>query len=204
MAAVVVAIVVLADGCGWLFEPDQDTALIGDSITDQARSAFRAELGDDHDLDIRAVGGLRTDQLVGPTAEAAARHPDAAVVNLGTNDVFQDHPLDASMASMDELLGLLDGVPCSFVVTVNESMASGAGDDVAGRAAAFNDGLRQVAVAHGVEVIDWAAFVEAYLAAGQPEGDLTFDTIHPTEVGQRLLIQLYDDALAGCDPDVGG
>lgn len=188
-------------GCSWILGPDQDTALIGDSITDQSRATFDDVLGDDHRLDVRAFPGVRTDEWVDQARLAAEAAPDAAVVNLGTNDVFQAVPPAASGAAMAEILNLLGDVPCTFVVTVNEKMVSTRGDDLPGRAAALNDELRQVAADHGARVIDWAAAVDAELAAGEPNGSLTVDTVHPTAYGESLMAGLYDDALASCDPD---
>lgn len=190
-------------GCSWLLGPSQDTALIGDSITDQSRRTFDEVLGDDHRLDVRAFPGVRTDEWVDQARLAAAAGPDAAVVNLGTNDVFQAVPPERSAAAMDQILTHLDAVPCTFVVTVNEKMVSTEGADLPGRAAALNDELRTVASAHGAGVIDWAAAVDAELAAGEPNGSVTGDTVHPTPYGEQLLAGLYDDALAGCDPDRG-
>lgn len=190
-------------GCSLLVGSRQPTALLGDSITDQSRDTFEETLGDGHRLDIRAAPGVRTDEWIDEARRAAAARPDAVIVNLGTNDVFQATPIDESTAAMDSILTELGQVPCTFVVTVNESLVSGPGDDLPARAAAINAAWRRLADAHGVEVIDWSATVAAELAAGEPDGSVTSDTVHPTPYGERLLAGLYDEALADCDPDVG-
>lgn len=195
--------VLVASGCGLLVGPRRSTALLGDSITDQSRDTFDEVLGADHRLDIRAAPGVRTDEWIGEARRAAAARPDAVVVNLGTNDVFQATPIEQSTEAMDSVLTELDGVPCTFVVTVNESLVSGPGDDLPARAAAVNAEWRRLADEHGAEVIDWSATVAGELAAGEPDGSVTSDTVHPTPHGERLLADLYDEALAECDPDDG-
>jgi len=197
--ALAVALVPALVSCGLLREaPTTEAALIGDSITDQSRDTFDDVLGDDYLLDVRAFPGVRTDEWIEQAQLAALEQPQLAVVNLGTNDVFQGAPLERSMAAVQQMLDLLGFVPCRYVVTVNEAMVSNVGDDLPARARDYNAALRSLAAAEQVEVLDWSAVVVAELAAGEPGGSVTVDTVHPTDRGEGLLADLYRQAMDEC------
>jgi len=207
-AGVVVLVASLLAGCGLFSSPTTEVALVGDSITDQSRDTFRDRLGDDYLLDVRAFPGVRTDEWVGQARLAASEEPSLAVVNLGTNDVYQQWPVEQSMAAMRAILDELGAVPCRYVVTVNERMFSFDIEDLPDRAQAFNAALRALAAEEAIEVLDWAAVVAAELDAGEPNGAVTSDTVHPTDYGEKLLADLYRDGMDACElpllPEVPG
>ncbi|MEZ5143253.1 MAG: hypothetical protein R2726_12155 [Acidimicrobiales bacterium] len=67
------------------------------------------------------------------------------------------------------------------------------------RARAFNEMLARVAAARpGTDLVDWTAAVDAYVAAGEPDGPFTTDSVHPAPAGQRALARLYRQALDSC------
>ena len=192
-------------GCGWLAgDPGPPVVLVGDSITHQSDDTAAEVLGGDWDVEVVAEPGVRTDEWVAPAVAAAGEGPTAAVVNLGTNDVFAGTPPATSMAAMGAILDAFAGTPCTWVVTVNEHMVSTRGDDLPGRARAYNDALRDLAAERDVGVIDWSAAVGEQLAAGEPGGSVTFDTVHPTDpFGEELLLGRYAAALDGCEVPTG-
>lgn len=174
-------------------------ALVGDSITDQTRATFDDELGDDWLIEIDAVPGLRIAEQQAALEDLVAEEPDAIVVNLGTNDVLNGHPLEASFEDMAAMLDAASQVPCSFTVTVNEHIFQLGRDDGWNDASiALNVEMRAMAEERGVGIIDWSAEVGRQLEAGEPDGPVTTDTVHPTDLGQDLLIGLYEDALDTC------
>lgn len=199
VTGVALASLVLA-GCGLFSSSKGDAALVGDSITDQSREAFRRELGDDWRLRVEAVPGLTIAEMQGALEAAVAAGPEAVVVNLGTNDVLAEGPLaETAAADLAAALDVAAEVPCAYAVTVNEHMFQYE-DDLEGQARSLNDELRALADERDIEVIDWSAEVGRQLEAGEPGGSLTTDTVHPTDpYGQQVLAALYADALDGCE-----
>lgn len=182
----------------WPFRPR--VALLGDSITVVSEDALRGELRHDYRLDIEATSGLRTDQLVPAVDAEVPPGQDQVVINLGTNDVGQSWPLEQSEASLRELLARFPDARCIHLVTVNERILDFAGRGAENeRARAFNAMLARVAASRpGADVVDWTAEVDAYVAAGEPEGPFTTDSVHPTPAGQRALARMYHRALDAC------
>lgn len=197
--AVVVLLTCGTPGCS-LFDDgtDREVVLVGDSITDMSRDQLDDHL-DGWDVEVEAVPGL----LIADQQEAIERlvegSPEAVVVNLGTNDVLDGHPLDQSVADLAAMLDVAGQVPCAFVVTINEHIFQLGRDDGWNDAAiSLNVELRALAEERGIGVIDWSARVGEELEAGEPDGPVTTDTVHPTDHGIALLVDLYDEALSTC------
>jgi hypothetical protein len=63
----------------------------------------------------------------------------------------------------------------------------------------MNDRFHQLLEDDGdFDLVDWNLAIEQYIADGRPEGPLLYDTVHPTDVGQRILTDIYTDALRSC------
>lgn len=193
LAAVLVAVALVVRARAERGEP---VAVIGDSITEVSAPAIRGELRPEWNPELAALSGRRVAELQGDAERLAADAPEQAIVNLGTNDVLQSYPLDQSMLDYAALLDTLRGVRCVHVVTLNEQMVPA--DGVGERARAFNVRLRQLAAERRLDVVDWSAVVADELAAGEPNGAVLTDTVHPTAIGQRLLAEQYADALERC------
>jgi lysophospholipase L1-like esterase len=75
-------------------------------------------------------------------------------------------------------------------------MINGTGDAGA-RARRLNEAIREIAARRpNVLVIDWAAIERQEVAErGEP---ITTDTVHPNDVGNRVLADAYGDSLAAC------
>jgi hypothetical protein len=188
--AVLVAAVVLIG-------PKPGVAVIGDSITFVSAPEIGDALGDDWDATIDGRPGFTVaDQL--PTARALAEdRPEQVILNLGTNDVTGQDALGPALAALAEMVALFPDAECVHLVTVSELMAI-EDVDAPARAAAFNEGVDRLASTDPrLRVIDWTAAVQAAQDA-DPDVALTDDTVHPSPDGQRLLADLYDQALAGC------
>jgi lysophospholipase L1-like esterase len=178
-------------------EPGPPVALIGDSITANLQKEAKRRLGDDYALTVDGRPGyLAGEQL--PAVENAARFPfDQVVINLGTNDVMtSDHDLDETVASLDQAVTAVAGIRCVHLVTVSEGMINET-DDAGPRARRVNQAIREIAARHpNVRVIDWAAIERQEQAdRGEP---ITTDTVHPTDVGNRVLADAYGESLAAC------
>ena len=113
------------------------------------------------------------------------------MINLGSNDVLLGESDDVTNQSMATMFDAFASSPCVTVVTVNEHFVFG--KDQAAHARRVNDRLRLEAAARGFSIVDWNKMVEDYEGAGSVNGRITSDSVHPNELGQRLLI----DAVRG-------
>jgi lysophospholipase L1-like esterase len=172
-------------------------ALIGDSITANLESTARGRLGGDYALSVDGRPGFLADQQL-PTAVNTARFPfDQVVINLGTNDVMNsDHDLEETTASLGQITGAVAVIRCAHLVTVSEEMVNDTGD-AGPRARRLNDAIRAIAAEHpNVRVIDWATIERDY---EREHGEtITTDTVHPNDVGNRVLADAYGASLATC------
>ena len=86
------AIVLLSGGGPGASKPT--VVFDGDSITVLATPAIHQLLDPSYDVNVLAVIGIRINQSLPALQSALKLHPDAVVVNLGTNDALQggEHP----------------------------------------------------------------------------------------------------------------
>jgi GDSL-like Lipase/Acylhydrolase family len=170
---------------------------LGDSITDQARTPLVDDLDADPSL-IKAISGIKIELMVGPAMELAAVHPSQVVINLGTNNVLAGSPVDGEVDGLIRLVDLFPDASCVHLVTINEHMIQQERDVNVG-ARQLNDRLHAVAAANPrVRIVDWAKIVDDYDAAGDPDGPITTDTVHPAPAGQKLLLDAYRASIASC------
>ena len=172
-------------------------ALIGDSITANLESTARHQLGDEYALAVDGRPGFLADQQL-PVVVNTARFPfDQVVINLGTNDVMNsDHDLDETTATLGQITDAVAGIGCVHLVTVSEGMVNDTGD-AGPRARRVNDAIREIAAEHpNVRVIDWAKIERDF---EREHGEtITTDTVHPNDVGNRVLADAYEASLANC------
>lgn len=178
--------------------PTDDVVVVGDSITEGGDPILRRELSPPYHLRIRGRGGYRIEEMEPYAIELATTRPEQVVINLGSNDILKSWPAANSAVALSRMLDRFDGARCVHLVTVNEYFAPGDDLTTHDRAVALNAEIRRVATSRGHDVIDWSALVGRYLAAGQPDGPITEDSVHPTERGQVELAGLYREALDRC------
>ena len=169
---------------------------VGDSITDQARSALAVSLPPEDTLDIEAVPGRKFQEMLPFAKQAAQAHPAQVVVNLGSNDVLLGEDDAVTNPAMTEMFDLFTGIPCVHVVTVNEGFVFG--KDQAAHARRVNDQLRRIAAERGYSVIDWNQMVLDYVQSGSVNGPITSDSVHPSDVGKEMLVSAIRHSLAQC------
>lgn len=176
---------------------DPPVALVGDSITANLERTAQRRLGDDWALSVDGRPGYLADQQL-TTVQNVAKFPfDQVVINLGTNDVMtSDHDLDETAATLAQMTDLLAGVRCVHLVTISEEMVNDTGD-AAARARELNDAIRRIDASHAnVDVIDWAAIERDY--EREHGMTITTDTVHPDDIGNRVLADAYGAALDAC------
>lgn len=178
--------------------PADDVALVGDSITEQSERILHEVLDPSFKVRVRGRGGYRIEEMEPYAIELATTKPEQVIINLGTNDVLTNWPVEKATAAMNRLVSTFRGARCVYIVTITEGMRSERDPNQSARALVFNLELRRIAAANNVQIIDWAGLVRADTAAGSPNGELTSDTVHPTDEGRRRLAQLYQSALDTC------
>ena len=175
-----------------------EVVVLGDSITEQATGPLHERFDSSYAMSISGVSGERADQRVADASAYAATTPGQVIINLGTNDVLQGTPPDETASSLTQIAEGFTDTRCIHLVTINESMVDLSRPQLHDGAVAVNERVRSMAAAHGWDVIDWAGIVAASDRAGNPEGPLTLDTVHPTPLGQQRLLDAYADALHRC------
>lgn len=173
-------------------------AIVGDSITEQGESALEAGLSGGWQLRIDGRSGFTVAKQLPAAQHLAAWGPSQVVVNLGTNDVLKAPDLGPSADALREVIAAFPDASCVHLVTLNEGIRL-AGTSYAARSAELNQVMAELAAADPrVDVIDWSSAVVADEAGSDPDDPILVDTIHPTSRGQRVLTDLYAEALAGC------
>jgi lysophospholipase L1-like esterase len=177
----------------------QDVIIIGDSITHLAQDEVARREGTRYDFTIRATNEATSARMLAEAEALGNRQPRQLIINLGTNDINKDIPEEETVANVRAIADLFDSTDCIHIVTLNEHIVSYERPILARRAEDMNVRFQQLIEEDGdFEMIDWNLEIERYIATGQPEGPLLFDTVHPTEVGQRVLADLYTEALESC------
>lgn len=199
----------LATGCTESAEAEDPTttvpararpvvAVVGDSITFGAEAALHAALDDRVDLHVEGVVGATTAQMLPAARQLSSLDPDVVVINLGTNDATTR---GSSPATEDDLRAHLDLFPdasCRYLVTLTEEPTM---PGYAETTADTNARIRDLDEAlDATDVIDWQAALAGDDAAGSPDGPYLSDAVHPTPVGQAVLVGMIADAVTGtCD-----
>jgi lysophospholipase L1-like esterase len=173
-------------------------AVLGDSITVLTEPDLLA-ISHRYTLDIGAVSGATVQDMLRAAQLLARQHPRQVVLNLGTNNVMKGRPPDETVKAIQQILGLFKDAKCIHLVTVNSSMIRFDDPFLTARIRQVNEGLRQIAARdRRVNIIDWSKRVHDYQVAKEPQGHLLYDTVHPTGLGQRMLSQMYEQALKSC------
>ena len=176
----------------------EKVAVLGDSITVLTEPDLQT-ISHRYRLSIGAVSGATAQDMLRAAQLLSVAHPRQVVLNLGTNNVLHGEAPPTTLAAIDQIIKLFDSATCIHLVTVNASIIRFSDPQMHDRINQVNDGLRRFAARdRRVSVIDWSAWVQRYQAAHEPQGHLLYDTVHPTDLGRRLLTQLYVQALKSC------
>ena len=169
----------------------------GDSITVLATPAIHQLLDPGYDVDVLAVIGIRIGQSLPALQSALRSHPDAVVVNLGTNDALQGGRHPDWVVGWDKLIRITRSTPCVVLTTVNP-----AADSLSHRAIAtkINAQIRALAAQHPkkYQVADWSRFLSRHGSERRTYLRAEPVLIHPTRAGAAELATLDKSALAKC------
>jgi len=188
VAAAVLAIVVgTTAGCG-LFDPDPGdrVLIVGDSVTYQSRANLKEDFAWADELDIKAISGLRTDELLPAAEEGVSHDPSSAAFMPGYNDVLKSY---VDKAKLPEMMDLAAEVPCSVWLLIPTH-----GVYSQQTAEAWNARVRKEAEKHdNVHVVDdWARLVD-----NSPGYTLVKkeDAVHPNLKGRAAIARVMSDSI---------
>lgn len=202
VSAVVVSLVlVVSSGCS---NAGDSVVVLGDSITALGYGSLEENLGGTYALSLSGNFGKTVEQVI-PEAQrlAGERTYDQVIINLGSNDVLQELPVDESMAAMRQMVGLYPDARCIHLVDINEHMViESTGESRTDQAVAFNEALEEYSGSDDrLSVISWNDVASQELNDDEPPwSTLTTDSIHPTAQGNEEIDQLYRTALRRCPP----
>jgi lysophospholipase L1-like esterase len=194
---VVIAGVLVLRATGIYPRRGPSVVLVGDSITEQTADTFESHLGDRYHLTTTGRPGFRTEQLLADVPDLADADPTQVVVNLGTNDMTQGWAPADTEAVLERLAGSFPTARCVHVVTVNDRMVN-PDPTLVPRVQDLNARIRALAGRHGWDVVPWDQLVDDYDNGAQPFGPITWDSVHPTQLGKDVLADAYDRALKTC------
>jgi hypothetical protein len=159
--------------------------MLGDSITEQADWAALLPAWP---IANRGYAGHTTAQLLEEVDEVASRRPRSVFVLAGTNDIRDELPASWTVDRLGELIDRLRrGAPDTVVVLQTVLPRADARDAVG----AVNEGIRRLASAQGVELLDlYGAFDDG---TGALRGAETTDGIHLTAAGYARWASVLDE-----------
>ena len=186
-SSAVVLLAALLAGCG-LFDddPGDRVLIVGDSVTYQSRAPLKEDFAWADELDIKAVSGLRTDELLPAAEEGASHHPSSAAFMPGYNDVLQSN---VDQAKLPEMMAIAADIPCSVWLLIPTH-----GVYSKQTAEAWNARVRKEAEGHdNVHLVDdWARLVD-----NSPGYTLVKkeDAVHPNLKGRDAIARVMSDSI---------
>jgi hypothetical protein len=172
------------------------TVAVGDSILQFTTTRLTNRLAPTQRVSVRGYEGATVADARPVADRLAAFDPGRVVVVLGTNDLVRTTaPVTAIGADLDALLAEFPDASCIVLTTVGLTSPTGLPIP---RVVELNDHLRaRVGVDPRVRVADWDMVVRM-AALGSGPALLDVDGIHPTDLGEARLVDLWAGALAGC------
>jgi hypothetical protein len=173
--------------CG-LFDrdPGERVLVVGDSVTYMSQKPLKEDLSWAGEVDVKAVSGLRTDELYPFAKKGVEADPSSAIFMPGYNDILKSY---VAKADLPRMMDLAAEVPCVVWLLIPTK-----GVYSKTMAGAWNDRVRKEAEEHdNIHVVDdWANLVDNspdYLLVKRE------DAVHPNEKGQVTLGRVMSDAL---------
>ena len=182
-------------------------AVVGDSITALTKPKFLYYFKPAYRISVHGWSGATISEQQ-PTAvdyQARTPKPNIAVINLGSNDA-QTLPrisMATARARIDTMLNTFSTASCLVLTTINANTLKADGTantEFNNWANDFNFWVLFDLQNKNpkVRLVQWNNVVKDYYAAGSPRGQLTTDTLHPTDVGQDILAQHTISTVRSC------
>lgn len=180
-------LVVGTASCGWLDqEPTDRILVVGDSVTYQSRAWVVKSLGGEDEVDLQAITGKRTDELLDGAEAGVSHDPRAAIFMPGYNDVLQNR---VGRSALPQMMDLAGQTPCAvwLLIPVKGVYDPAFAED-------WNQRVRDEAAAYpNVHVVDdWARLVDDSQDYALVK---TEDGVHPNGLGRQAVGKVMADTL---------
>jgi hypothetical protein len=176
-------------------------AVIGDSITQMSHDEIHRQLDGAYHVSVDGRPGFTISEQLPVAAVYSQQHPvpGVIVVNLGTNDAVLGTTLADATRDLADITANFPTARCVVLTTVNANTMGVTFNDWAN---AFNFWaiFAMAGTDDRIRIADWNTSVHTYYEDGQPQGDLTYDLVHPTPIGQERLADLTKTAIDTCPP----
>lgn len=182
-------------GCGLFDDPKSDRILVvGDSVTYQSRAWVVKALGGGDEVDLQAISGKRTDELLEGAEDGVSHGPRSGIFMPGYNDVLQNK---VGQSALPQMMDLAAQVPCSvwLLIPVKGVYDPAFAED-------WNQRVRDEAGSHpNVHVVDdWARLVDDSQDYALVK---TEDGVHPNDLGRKAVGEVMARSLKRECPDSG-
>jgi lysophospholipase L1-like esterase len=147
---------------------------------------------DDFDQDHEGHWGWRTDEILTKLERWASAHrPDAVLIHLGSNDIFQGQSIQSTVDELAEIVSLLRRVNREVVILVAQIIPT-SNERMNREIRKFNGaiallGLHLDSLQSPVRVVDQHS--------GFTASEDTYDGTHPNELGEEKMAALWQDIL---------
>jgi hypothetical protein len=164
-------------------------AFISDSVLGMTETRMLNDLRRDRQVSFARTNAAKVAELQGTADEYAGQNPDVVVISAGTNDNFGRVSPTTTINELKKMRAKFPGA-CVTILTLNTQLTD---PDIAWRASQVNAWIRTQS-----QVADWDAFVANYYASGSPGGNLTYDLIHVTPIGETYLTGVVNESVRRC------
>lgn len=162
---------------------------MSDSVLGMAEERISTDLRQDHQVSFSRTNAARVVDLQGVAAEYAPSTPEVVVLSAGTNDVYGRLSPSTTISQLQTMRAKFPH-SCVTFVTLNTHTVD---TDVNNRSAQVNAWIRAQS-----RVADWDTFVDGYYAGGSPYGNIFYDLIHVTPLGELFLNSVVTEAVRLC------
>jgi lysophospholipase L1-like esterase len=179
--------------------------VLGDSLTDNIRTHLHTRLDANYAVSVTGIRGAKINTLVPAAEELAATNPEIVVINLGTNDAWNDLPVEQSIASYDSIVDMFPS-SCLVLVTIIDTTtgippAPPYNPEIAAR---FNEQFRSMQSSKNAVIADWEAALigheeEYTFSKTIPKVYIYPDGIHQSDLGMEVMADLVTAGVNDCE-----
>lgn len=179
--------------------------VLGDSLTDNIRTHLHTRLDANYAVSVTGIRGAKINTLVPAAEELAATNPEIVVINLGTNDAWNDLPVEESIASYDSIVDMFPN-SCLVLVTIIDT-TSGIPPSAPYHpevALQLNAHFRSLQTSKNAVIADWESTLighelEYTFSQTIPKVYIYPDGIHQSDLGMEVMADLVAAGVNECE-----
>lgn len=179
--------------------------VLGDSLTDNIRGHLHTRLDANYAVSVTGIRGAKINTLVPAAEELAPTNPEIVVLNLGTNDAWNDLPVEESIASYDSIVDMFPN-SCLVLVTIIDTTTGipPAPPYNSTIAAQLNEHFRSLQTSRNAVIADWESTLighelEYTFSQTIPKLYIYPDGIHQSDLGMEVMADLVAGGVNECE-----